>query len=187
MAAQSPPILVFPDAGTCHLPLNEQAEKLIEEYGKYNSYRGSASLNKNMARNIKRAEPVERKGKGKKYGNGLARIKLESKDTELELENVKTVAEDKESPHVIARDNARFIEQRISEDVMILGKVLERMIIKTAKMEHFVERQLREAGVTEMPNWREMFPFNPIYAMNKTQPVPEQEMKMKGKRRRAED
>lgn len=57
----------------------------------------------------------------------------------------------------VCRDKNRFIEARIKDDVLILGKVLESMIERTSEMEKHIEGVLVESGEKEMPNWDELF------------------------------
>lgn len=57
----------------------------------------------------------------------------------------------------VCRDKNRFFETRLKDDVLILGKILESMIDRTAQMEKKLENVLTESGEKKMPNWDELF------------------------------
>lgn len=56
LAAQTPPIKIFPTPNTSHLPYNTQLTALESEYIKYYEYRGDLTYNENMKRSITKTE-----------------------------------------------------------------------------------------------------------------------------------
>lgn len=59
LAAQTPPIKIFPTPNTSHLPYNEQLTALEADYIKYYEYRGDLKYHEKMKR------PITTKGTGK--------------------------------------------------------------------------------------------------------------------------
>lgn len=125
LAAQTPPILIFPSPNTTHLPYDKQVEVLEMDYDKYYEYRGDLKYNENMKRSIKKKEPGKNSDAGCLYR--------------------------------VCRDKNRFVENRIKDDVLILGKILESMIERTSEMEKHLENVLLQAGEKELPNWDELY------------------------------
>lgn len=127
LAGQTPPVKIFPTPNTSDLPYNEQMSLLESEYMKYYSYRGDLKYNENMARSIKKSKTTKVSG------------------------------EDDTCGYRVCRDKNRFFENRIKDDVLILSKILDLMIVRTSEMEKHLERKLTDAGEKTMPNWDKLF------------------------------
>lgn len=127
LAAQTPPIRIFPASNTAHLPYNEQMAFLESDYIKYYEYRGDLKYNEKMKR------------LGSISTNGIEK------------------SADASCLYRVCRDKKSFFETRIKDDVLILGKILESMVERTSEMEKHLENVLLEAGEKELPNWDKLY------------------------------
>lgn len=140
LAAQTPPVQLFPTPNTSHLPYNEQAALLETEYTAYYEYRGDIQYRENMARNIEQSKEIKPNKRPRKYTD----------ETDVEKDERRLIA------GRISRDKKKFFTARIEDDNIILRQIFDAMLERTAEMELFLEGKLLENGHTELPVWNEL-------------------------------